>query len=319
MRFLILKTSSLGDLIHTFPALHTLRTHFKESQIDWLVEERYKELITSNTEVDNVFAVDTKGSKYKIYQALKKLPSYDVIFDLQANIKSGFLLSVLKSPRKVGFGYQSVSEWPNMLFTNERYNPPLNQNVRDDLTFIIEKALKLDRVESIPPLLKNDTPFEKPADGGILICPGSLWKNKKLPLEELANVVKTLPKAPLYILQGSKEEFLEAQQLNALLSDEATILPKMSLASLQHFMNELDLVIGMDSLPLHLAGTTKTKMLSFFGPSLGKKYAPAGCLFYQGGCPYNVSFKSRCPHLRVCKTGACLKKSIPLPLPEKIV
>jgi heptosyltransferase-1 len=307
MKFLVLKTSSLGDLIHTFQAVHTLRTHFPTSQIDWLVEERYKELILAHTQIDHVFYINTKGSKYRAFKALKNLPSYDVIFDLQGNIKSGLILSQLKSDRKVGFGFKTVSEWPNMLFTNERYNPPKKQNIRSDLSFMIEKALQVPPIFTKPPLLKNETPFEKPVEGGILICPGSIWKNKKLSIDQLGEVIKGLKKAPLYILQGSPEELLEAEKLNASLGGVATILPKMPLSALQHFMNGLDLVIGVDSLPLHLAGTTKTATLSFFGPSLGKKYAPLGSLIYQGECPYGVTFEKRCPHLRVCKTGACLK------------
>lgn len=308
MKCLILKTSSLGDLIHTFDALHTLRTHFPSPHhtIDWLVEERYAELIEAHPEVDTVYKIQTR-SPFAVYKALKSLPAYDVIFDLQANIKSGLILSQLKSKKKVGFGWQTVSEWPNLLFTNEKVNPPPRQNVREDLAYIVRYALKLDPIKTKPPLLRNSYSFTPPLPGSLLVCPGSLWKNKRLPLKKLAHFVNQMPQEIVYILQGSEAERVDAEELSALLKKEAAILPKMPLPALQHFMDKVEMVVAMDSLPLHLAGTTNTQTFSFFGPSLGRTFAPEGAPFAQGPCPYGVAFDRRCPHLRTCKTGACIK------------
>jgi heptosyltransferase-1 len=74
-------------------------------------------------------------------------------------------------------------------------------------------------------------------------------------------------------------------------------------------MDSVDLVVAMDSLPLHLAGTTKVKTFSVFGASLASKFKPAGKkhLTLQGHCPYGRVFEKRCPILRTCPTGACIR------------
>jgi len=71
----------------------------------------------------------------------------------------------------------------------------------------------------------------------------------------------------------------------------------------------MQLVIAMDSLPLHLAGTTNTKTFSFFGPSSSAKFMPMGEQHhaFQGSCPYGKVIQRRCPIIRTCKTGACLR------------
>ena len=74
-------------------------------------------------------------------------------------------------------------------------------------------------------------------------------------------------------------------------------------------MASVDMVIAMDSLPLHLAGTTETPTFSIFGASSANKYKPKGKkhLAFQGTCPYKRTFERRCPVLRTCSTGACIR------------
>jgi heptosyltransferase-1 len=65
----------------------------------------------------------------------------------------------------------------------------------------------------------------------------------------------------------------------------------------------------MDSATLHLCGTTSTPSFSLFGPSSASIYKPLGehHVAFQGSCPYGRTFVKRCPILRTCKTGACMK------------
>jgi heptosyltransferase-1 len=71
----------------------------------------------------------------------------------------------------------------------------------------------------------------------------------------------------------------------------------------------MDCVIAMDSAALHLCGTTLTPSFSVFGPSAASIYKPLGSqhTHVQGFCPYKQEFIQRCPLLRTCKTGACIK------------
>jgi heptosyltransferase-1 len=137
VKILVIKTSSLGDIIQTYPTLSYLRSKFPHGQIDWIVESPCAELIQAHPHINSAFLINTKSWRRSLFNAgtFKEIGDfrqrlraqvYDVIFDLQGNLKSGMILSQARGKDKVGFGWRSVPEWPNLLFTNRRFNPAQN-------------------------------------------------------------------------------------------------------------------------------------------------------------------------------------------------
>jgi heptosyltransferase-1 len=307
------KTSSLGDILHAYPTLSYLREKFPDGRIDWVVEKKCQELVDHHPWVSNTLVIDThswrRGKNLKsLIQFFKTLRSnqYDLLVDLQGNFKSGLVTLFAKGVVKLGFGWKTVPEKINLVFTNQRANPPKGKNIREDLLYLIKHYFKdSSPYRDRPVLLKvNTPPPQLDVSGGTLICPGAHWKNKRLSQSALERFVALQPR-PIFYAWGTEEERRFCETLSKI---QGTVLPKLSLAELQHLMSKMRQVVAMDSLPLHLAGTTDVKTFSFFGPSSAKKYAPLGGNHevVQGVCPYHVSFDKRCPYLRSCKTGACL-------------
>lgn len=335
MNILLIKTSSLGDIIHTFPALAYLREKFPEASIDWVVERPFSDLVSSHPLVNQAILVDTKAWRKKLFSRetfqsmmsfCRKLreKKYDVVFDFQANTKSGLVCLLARAKNKVGFGLNGVSERTNLLCTTLKVAVPPGNNVRvdnlflaksffKDLEFFYDKGITLkvsqeakDKVDAIRshPLLKG-----KPK---VMVCPGSAWQNKQLNKDTLLDFlvrVKQYEKCAYLFVWGNPEEEKLAQELQKCFPADSIVLEKMTLPMLQNLMGQVDLVFAMDSLPLHLAGTTKTPTFSFFGASWGAKYNPMGeqNQFFQGSCPYGRKFDRRCPVLRTCSTGACIR------------
>lgn len=332
---LIVKTSALGDVIHTYPVIDYLRKKFPSAQIDWVIEESFSDLVQSHEAVSNTLTIATKAWRKKIsnWETLKSVSNfrkelrkqhYDVIFDLQGNIKSGIILSQARGTCKVGFGKKTVSEWPNLLFTNRRYNPSKNLNIRldylalvtsffgDPLPLQIENTkLKIskDQQTALNALIQKNETSKGPT---VVVCSGSAWPNKQLSIDTLKAFLLLLQpylNCTYLFVWGSVEEKLVAEQLSREFATHSDVLDKMSLSMLQNLMELSDLVIAVDSLPLHLAGTTSTPTFSVFGASSALKYKPLGENHYafQGTCPYGRSFEKRCPILRSCPTGACIR------------
>lgn len=330
-KFLIVKTSSLGDIIQSFPVLHYLRRKFPDAQIDWVVERNFSELVKCHPYVSHVLYVDTKNWRKSFFNAnhLREILSfrrslksneYDAVFDLQSNVKSGFITWQATSRNKVGFARKTVHELPNLLFTNKRYNPPEGVNIREDYLALAKQFLQ-DPVpfEEQNVLLKIDDEQTKKLDKmmetskelQVLVCPGSAWRNKQIPLSSLVTLLELVHKdhpSRFLFLWGNEDEKKLAQQLHEHFP-HSLVLDKMPLPMLQNLMGRVDLVMAMDSLPLHLAGTTNTPTFSVFGASLASKFKPEGerHFSYQGQCPYGKVFKKRCPILRTCNTGACIR------------
>ncbi len=317
MKILIVKTSALGDIIHTFPVLSYLRKRFPDAQIDWVVETRCKELVQAHPQISRVLTIDSKKWRKAPLREWKGLRGcvYDLVFDLQGNIKSGAILAQTRAKKKIGFGWRSVSEWPNVLFTSKKINPPAGKNIREDYLAVVKGYFKDEEpFESEPVELRiteaQQALVESILSDAMLVCPGAAWPNKQLGCDQLLTYLKNLDKGPYLFAWGSEEERESALQLAGHFSD-SSVLERYPLPVLQRIMAKSQLVIAMDSLPLHLCATTKTPTISFFGPSLAKKYAPIGDdhQTIQGECPYGVVFEKRCPKLRTCATGACLKRA----------
>lgn len=334
-KILLVKTSSLGDIVHTYPVISYLKKKFPKAQIDWVVEAPFAELVSSHPFVDRVLKVSTKQWRKNIFnrntwQSLldfrKQLQyeQYDVIFDLQGNFKSGLITGLANGRHKVGFGKESVSEWPNLFFTNHHVNLFLKENIRHDylslaVSFFKDPLpnesnhviLKISQEEQaiLDTLHKNNKPSNSPL---VIVCPGSAWPNKQLSSTTLATFLKLLQddmNCYFFFVWGSHEEKRVAECLQKEFSLCSHLVTKMTLPLLQNMMEKSDLVIAMDSLPLHLAGTTKTPSFSVFGASSAAKYKPLGVNHhaFQGNCPYGRTFVKRCPILRTCLTGACIR------------
>jgi len=323
MKVLIVKTSSLGDIVQTFPVLDYLKHQFPIVEIHWVVESAFAEIVRCHPQVDQVIAIESKNWRGKeMFKQMGKLRRelrcihFDVVFDLQGNVKSSLVTMIAKSRAKVGFGWKTVPEWPAWFFTHRKVNPPKGQNIREDYMSVIQSyfqdkshfvakpfSLKLDSLQQ-QKLAALFSSQQKP----ILVCPSAAWPNKCLSEEGLLKALRQLNKSPLWFVWGNPAEREQVVRLSSHFPN-SLVLEKLSLPLLQNVMMRCELVVAMDSLPLHLCGTTSTPSLSFFGPSSAKKYQPLGSQHraLQGTCPYSQQFEKRCPKLRTCPTGACLK------------
>lgn len=332
MKILIVKTSSFGDVIHTFPVVGYLKSKFPDAQIDWVVEEPIRQVLEAHPDINRVLPIVTKDwrkgeNSLAFWQFRRDLHhvEYDLVLDLQGNIKSGFFTWLSRGKDKIGFAYPAVPEWPNLFFTKKRFLPPKGQNIRDDYLSIVQqyfndaetyedKGVSLeiseDQIQIVGEILQN---AQLQQGKKVLVCPGSAWENKQLPSETLVEVLKKMPESSFLFLWGTQKEKDAADKLQREFPSNSLVLDRMELPTLQNLMASVDLIVSMDSLPLHLAATTSTPTLSFFGPSNADKYRPKGEQHraIQGSCPYGKTFEKRCPILRTCATGACIRSISP--------
>jgi heptosyltransferase-1 len=335
LKILIVKTSSLGDIIQSFNVLNYLHSKFNDVQIDWVVEKASISLVRSHPLISHGICYDMKVWKKSFFKKrswvsffcfirfLRK-KRYDIVFDLQGNCKSGLVSFFAKSKTKVGFGVKSVREWPNLLATNVHIDVDLNINMRlqylqlvtkyfsDDKPFAIKGCrLKISNVQKniLNEILQH---LNLQTDTKIMVCFGAKWPNKQLSYETLLSFLKRLQEdlnASFLLIWGNDYEKVVAQKLNQEFQNSSLVIDKISIPMWQNLMNDVDLVIAMDSSSLHLCGTIETYSFSVFGPTKKEVFLPLGenHFAYQGKCPYNIVFKKQCSDLRTCVTGACIR------------
>ena len=332
MDILIVKISAIGDVIQCFDVLEYLREKFPNCNIDWVVSKPAFGLVSSHPLVRKAICFDfnkkflknLKLSKIgKFYKELR-CKSYDVVFDLQGNCKSGLITLCSKAKDKVGFGFKTVSEWPNIFATFFQYNPSKGINIkwqylqviqkyfRDEKEFVAKnRLLNIDKMakKQIELILKNETLKNRIK---ILVSPSSRWKNKELGINTLSNFLSEISEnltVSYLFLWGTREEKRSADYLHSLFKANSTVLDRLELSTLQNLIHRLDIVIAMDSCILHLTGSANTPSFSVFGPTLSHVYKPPyeKHLAYQGKCPKGKVFVKRCPLLRSCSTPICMQ------------
>ncbi len=342
MNFLIVKTSSIGDVIQTFPVLEYLKKRYPHAVIDWVIEKEYLSLVQSHPLVRRAIPFSSRTwrkallplstwKQMKEFSQLLRQENYDILFDLQGNTKSGLITGLAKAKEKVGLGRKSVAEFPNLFATTRRIDVDGSVQVQQRYLQVVQKFFS-DEAVFIPegvdlklqPLEESKLASLRVSEGPkIMVACGSHWSNKKLAettLEELIRKIATQENAYFYFISGSPAEKEIANHLHRLFPQSQSV-GGLSFASWQALMREMDLVIAVDSAALALCGMTKTPSLSFFGPSHAAVYKPLGDhhVAWQGTCPYGQKFTTRCPLLRTCKTGACIKSASTDQLLENVI
>lgn len=329
-KIIIVKTSAIGDVIQTFPAIEYIKKFYPHALIDWVVEKPIASLLKSHPEINHVWEVDTKKWRYGLWKHRKEIAaflsrlrttSYDVLFDLQGNTKSGLITLFAHAKEKVGYSWTSVPEKPNFFVTNRRFVTTSIKEVRKCTLSLVQQFFQ-DRAEfqehGVSLRLSDEEEnrlrsfsFLGALQPKIMICFGSKWKNKQLSektLSEFIQLIQQKISPHFFFIFGNKEEEKIARHLHQQFP-QSDAVGEMSLQLLQRFMSIVDYVVAMDSAALHLCGTTQTPSFSIFGPSSPEVYKPTGDQHrvYQGSCPYGEKFEKRCRLLRTCTTGSCMK------------
>src|SRR6266566_5315574 len=114
MRILIVKLGSIGDIVHTLPALAAIRTALPHAEISWVVERRASEILRDNPLLDRLIEVDTKALRRGLMSGetlraprqqlrLLRASAFDLALDFQGLLKSSLVARLSRARRIVGF------------------------------------------------------------------------------------------------------------------------------------------------------------------------------------------------------------------------
>jgi heptosyltransferase I len=331
LSILIVKTSALGDVLIALSLLDHIKQLAPNAAVDWAVEQESRDVVGNHPFVREAITICSrswrkcpfkKRTRQEVKESIRRLRKkrYDIVFDIQGNIKSGLITFLAKSSKKIGYASDYVPEWPNLLVTSDKVSPSTKNQLSDYLELVykafdtpLPDELTTTKVDYPKQTLSNIPFISDKKDKVVLVCPQSRWNNKRLKRRTMTSFLQKVQAASgckLLFAWGSDIERCNAQKMHSDLGDSSAVLPRLAPLDLFSAIEACDLVISVDSFSLHLAAKTSTPTFSIYGASLGKYYAPRGPehAFFQGSCPYHLNFNRRCPLLRTCKTGACIKR-----------
>jgi heptosyltransferase-1 len=329
MRVLIVKVSALGDVVHALPLLDYLHQVSPGIEIDWVVEEGNREILEGNSLLRRVHLVRTRAWRQnllslKSWREMAKVKRelgdahYDITFDLQGNLKSGLITWLSGSERRYGFDRDDVREPLNLIFTNNQV--PLR---RQD-SHVSARAL---RVVSVPfgkdyagMKLSTDI-FTSPEDDAaaeallstlsdglvFLFHYGTTWETKLWREEGWIELGKLLQgkfqDSTILFSWGNEGERAAVERIAAAIKGNARILPRMTLKGLCAFLKKMDLVVGGDTGPVHLAAAVGTPTVSFYRATDAKRNGPNGKnqLHVQSPLHCRACLRKECDRDRQCR------------------
>jgi heptosyltransferase-1 len=285
MKIAIVKLSALGDIIHGMIILQFIKKYNQKIKIDWIVEESYKELLQFNPDINKVIVVNLRKAKknksfFMLLNELNKarqLGRYDLVIDLQGLIKSALISRLIKSPITIGFDRSSIRESAASFFYNKSYKYDYKNNVIERNLAIVNFALGMSYISQD---IQNKMPFLYSSSNystnklstnknNILLIPGASFKSKRYPVDKFVELTKLID-ANFLVISGDSEEKNLASQIEAKTLN-VIVLKRLSLNSLISLISKVDLVIGSDTGPTHMAWAIGIPSITLFGPTPGKR------------------------------------------------
>ena len=283
MRIAIVKLSALGDIVHAMVVLQFIKKFNAEISIDWIVDDKFKKLLDCNQDINNIYSVDLKNANknksilgvFKEIGNLRKLDSYDLVIDMQGLIKSALISKLIPSKCTLGFDKFSSRESLASIFYNKTFNCPYETNVIERNIKIINFALgfmtKSQEILNKEPHLYSSNKLVhtkvSTIKKNILLIPGASYSAKCYPVEKLAEISKLID-ANFLVIWGNLEEKKKSIQIKKI-SPKVVICEKLSISSLISLISKVDLVIGPDTGPTHLAWALNIPSITLFGPTPG--------------------------------------------------
>ena len=279
MRVLIIKTSSLGDVIHTLPALTDAAHAIPGIRFDWVVEEGFAEIPSWHPAVDRVIPVairrwrknlwqTVKSGEWKAFKQRLREHKYDLVIDAQGLVKSAWLTRYVKAP-VAGLDRFSAREGLASRFYDRRLSVATGQHAVERVRQLFAMALAYDLPEGIGNYgLDLDRLQLPPAAPYVVFLHGTTWATKHWPEAYWRELAERLGRRKLQVRLpwGNPAEKARAERIAQGLNN-CEVLPKLNLAGVARVLAAAKACVAVDTGLGHLAAALDVPTISLFGPT----------------------------------------------------
>jgi len=279
VRVLIIKTSSLGDVIHTLPALTDAAHAIPGIRFDWVVEEGFAEIPSWHPAVDQVIPVAIRRWRKNIWQTLKsgewkafkqrvRERKYDLVIDAQGLVKSAWLTRFVKAPVAGLDRYSAREGWASR-FYDRRLSVATGQHAVERVRQLFAMAMAYDLPEGIGNYgLDLDRLQLPPAAPYVVFLHGTTWATKHWPEAYWRQLAERLGQRKLQVRLpwGNQAEKDRAERIAQGLNN-CQVLPKLNLAGVARVLAAAKACVAVDTGLGHLAAALDVPTISLFGPT----------------------------------------------------
>ncbi len=294
MKILVIKQTSLGDVLHSTGHIRALKKRYPDSHLSLLTASASMDIYRYNPWVDEIIVIDRDRIKRNWYRepvrvwreisavmAKIRRHRFDLAIDLQGLAKSVLFLYGARSERKLVKG----NWWGLEGFRNRNLHAIQEMDQALALAGIpttdtsMEFCVSAKEKRTVDHLLARINPQAKPL---LIMSPFTRWPSKDWPLENYLLTRKAVMEQFHVLFTGSRErrgEVKEAMNLHGLTGEQISdtnLLGALTLPEFAELARRAEWMLSGDSFPMHVAGAVKTPVVALFGPTDEKKTGPLG-------------------------------------------
>ncbi|MFH1541216.1 MAG: glycosyltransferase family 9 protein [Elusimicrobiota bacterium] len=270
MKILIIRLSSIGDIVLATPLIRCLRTAVLSAQIDFLIKKEYSEILTNNQYISNL-----KFFENNIFETAKKIKKekYDFILDIHNNFRT-FLFTIFSGTKILRYKNYLLQRFFLVEFGINLYKKkiPVFQRYlktaellgvsydNKGLDFFIDEKIKI----------KSESVFGGYKNQYVGICPVAVWETKRWQKENFVEIAKRiLEKRDCEVLIfGGKNNFQYCEDIKIQIGLKAKNLCGLSLQETANVLKKCKYLITNDTGLMHIADALKVRTISIFGPTV---------------------------------------------------
>jgi len=311
----MIKLSSLGDIIHTLPALNALKKAYPQAEIDWVTEETGKELLSGHPYINQLLLYKRYGWPKELKkglwgQVLREVvvfkrqlqKGYDLVIDFQGLLKSAVIAWLAKANEKIGFANGREGSHFSL---HKKYKANYDEHAVIRYLKLLQFAdIPVDFNEIaflLPPVPSVDFKLEVPF---IVINPTARWSSKMWFKEKWTALAKALLRLGYKVVfTGTKRDKGYVDAICSNCPSVINLAGKTDLKTLISLYQQSHLTISVDTGTMHLAAAVGSPVIALFGPTAPWRTGPFGKA-------HTVIYKSlSCQPCfkRDCATKECLK------------
>jgi len=333
LKILILKPSSLGDVIQALPVLRLLKQHYPQSEIYWWIEASLAPLIEGDPDLTGVVRFQRKrwGKPQHWPEMLQSIQwlraqKFDLVIDLQCLLRSALFAWLANGTRLVGLDetregargfYDDAAR--RLTFHTHAVDwylsvlPPLGVPVHHNFVWLPQRP----EVATVV-----DKKWPRDQARWIALLPGARWTNKRWPATHFAELVRILagrlPGSRFAIL-GGKDDSPLAETIQAAAPDRClNLCGSTTLQEMIEWVRRCDLMVTNDTGPMHVAAAMGKPLVGLFGPTAPQRTGPYGQLAHivRLDLPCSPCLKPVC---RAAITEECLRHLAPETVARKVL
>jgi ADP-heptose:LPS heptosyltransferase len=302
-KVLLIRLRRIGDVVMTTPAVALLKEHFPGASLTYLVEEPFRRLVEGNPALDRVIAVQAKqgfGEFAGLVRELRK-ERFDVLIDFHGGPRASWITFASGARLKIGYAIRTKGFLYDVRVPRAGDGGAPIHSVRNhvnlvralgaeiadgDIPPLVLPAAKPEEAKRVAGIVRDAGAMAGPASGSdaskgaaklVVLHVGAGNKFRDWGTENIAELVKLLAGVPgvkVALIGAEGDRKTEDEVRRAAPDAVIPLAGRLNLIEIRELIAQAALYVGPDSGPMHIAASTATPIVAYFGPTLPAVFAP---------------------------------------------